>query len=136
MSADREPFFGTWRFNPDLSTMCTPAPRSWIQKISASPNGVEIRDEVVRINGTEIVSHVEASFDGEDCTVEGSPAVDTVSYIRPDRNSICAVGKKDGQVAVTETVLADPERRTLTLIYNYMLGERKVAHGVAVFQAA
>ena len=136
MSADTEPFHGTWKFNPELSKMCTPAPHSWIQEINAGPDEVAVREEIIRPDGSEIVLRVRARFDGADYPVEGSPAVDTIAYTRADRHAICGIGKKDGRVALTETVLADPEKRTLTLIYNYLLGERTVAYGVAVFQAA
>ena len=136
MSADTEPFHGTWRFDPELSKMCTPAPHSWIQEISAGPDEVAVREEIIRPDGTAIVLRVQARFDGADYPVEGSPTVDTIAYTRTDRHAICGIGKKDGRVSLTETVLADPEERTLTLIYNYLLGERAVAHGVAVFQEA
>jgi hypothetical protein len=116
--------------------MCTPAPYSWVQEISAGPDQVAFREEIVRPNGTEMVLRVQARFDGVDYPIEGSPALDTVSYTRANRLAICAIGKKDGRVLVTETVLADPEKHTLTLIYSYLLGGRNVAHGVAVFQAA
>jgi hypothetical protein len=136
ISAEKEPFHGTWRFNPHLSNICTPAPHSWIQEITAGPNQVAVREEIVRPDGTEMALRVQAKFDGIDYPVEGSPAVDTIAYTRTDRHIICGIGKKDGRVSLTETVLADPETRTLTLIYNYLLGDRDVAHGIAVFQAA
>lgn len=116
--------------------MCSPAPHSWIQEISAGTDEVAVREEIVRLDGSELVLRVHAKFDGTDCAVEGSAVVDTMAYTRTDRNAICAIGKKDGRVSVTETLLADPDGRTLTLIYNYLISERDVAHGVAVFQAA
>ena len=135
MSAETEPFHGRWRFNPELSNTCTPAPHSWIQEISAGPEEVTVREQIVRTNGTEIVLRVQARFDGTDYPVEGSAAVDTIAYIRADRNAIIGIGKKDGAVSLTETVLAHPDRRILTLAYNYLIGERIVAQGVAVFQS-
>ena len=116
--------------------MCTPAPHSWVQEISGGSGQIAVREEIVRTDGTEIVHRVQAWFDGIDYPVEGSLAVDTIAYTRTDRHAICGIGKKDGRISVTETVLADPQAGTLTLIYNYLLGECTVAHGVAVFQAA
>jgi hypothetical protein len=135
VSFENEPFAGRWRFNAELSDMGTP-PQSWIQEISTVPEGVSVREEIVRPNGSEIVRRVHARFDGADYPVEGGRAVDTIAYTRTDRCAISGIGKKDGKVAVTETLLADPEERTLTLVYNYLLGGQTVAHGVAVFQAA
>lgn len=135
-TTDTEPFHGKWRFNPQLSNMCTPAPHSWTQEISGGPDEVAVQEKIVRPDGSELVRRVEAKFDGEDYPVEGSPAIDTISYTRAHRNAICGIGKKNGLVSVTETVVADPDMRTLTLIYHYLLGEETVAQGVAVFQAA
>jgi len=136
MKAELEPFHGIWRFDPELSNMCSPVPHSWIQEIKAGPDQVAVREEIVKTDGTEMVLRVEARFDGADYPVEGSQAVDTIAYTRTDRNAICGIGKKDGRVSYTETVLADPDQRKLTLIFIYLLGARTLGHGVAVFQAA
>src|SRR5271167_4338288 len=101
MSAETESFHGTWRFNAQLSNMCAPAPHSWIQKISAGPDEVEVREEIVRLNGTGLVVRVRARFDGVDYPVEGSPSVDTIAYTRADQYAICGIGKKGGKVALT-----------------------------------
>ena len=122
-------------FQPRTLEHCTPAPQSWIQEISAGPEEVTVREQIVRTDGSEIVLRVQARFDGTDYPVEGSAAVDTIAYIRANQNAITGIGKKDGKVALTETVLAHPERRILTLAYNYLIGERIVAQGVAVFQS-
>ncbi len=134
--AENEPFVGKWRFNADLSDMCTPTPESWIQEISTLPEGVSVREQIVRSNGSKIVRRVRARFDGSDYPVEGGHGVDTIAYTRTDRHAISGIGKKDGKVSVTETFLANPEEGTLTLIYNYLVGQQRVAHGVAVFEAA
>ncbi len=135
VSTENEPFAGKWRFNAELSDMGTP-PQSWIQEISAVPEGVSVREQIVRPNGSEILRRVRARFDGADYPVEGGRSVDTIAYTRTDRHAILGVGKKDGKVSVTETFLANPEEGTLTLTYSYLLDEETVAHGVAVFQAA
>ena len=136
MSVENEPFAGKWRFNAELSNMCTPTPESWIKEISAGPEGLAVREEIVRLDGSGIVRRVRARFDGADYPVEGASAVDTIAYTRTNRHAISGLGKKDGKISLTETLLADPDERTLTLIYNYLLGGLTVAHGVAVFQAA
>jgi hypothetical protein len=131
-----EPFAGKWRFNAELSRIGTLVPCSWIQEIQTGPDEVAVREKIVRPDGSEIVLRVQARFDGVDYPVEGSSTVDTIAYTRADKNVICGIGKKDGKVSLTETVLANPEEGTLTLIFNYLLGEYTAAHGVAVFQAA
>jgi hypothetical protein len=136
MSAETGPFHGTWWFNPQLSKMCIPAPHSWVQEIHAGKEEVTVREEIVRANGTELSMRVKARLDGADYPVEGSPTVDTIAYTRTDPHTIFGVGKKDGIVALTQTVRADPEQGTLTLIYKYLMGEETIAHGIAVFQSA
>ena len=136
MSFENEPFAGKWHFNAELSNTCTPSPQSWIQEINAGPEGVAVREEIVRADGTGVVRRVQARFDGADYPVEGGRAVDTIAYTRTGRHAIRGIGKKDGKVSLTETLLADPKERTLTLVYNYFFGGLSVAHGVAVFQAA
>jgi hypothetical protein len=136
MCLEMEPFAGKWRFDAERSNICALAPQSWVQEIQTGQNEVAIQEDIVRQDGTEIVRWVRARFDGADYPVEGSSSVDTMAYTRTDRHAICGIGRKDGKVWLTETVLSDPEERTLTVIYNYLLGERNVAHGVAVFQAA
>jgi hypothetical protein len=133
---EKEPFAGKWRFNAELSNICTPTPHSWIQEISAGPEGVAVREEIVTADGSEMVRQVQARFDGVDYPVEGARAVDTIAYTRASLHTICGIGKKDGEVSVTETVLADPQERKLTIIYNYMHEDEPLAQGVAVFQAA
>src|SRR5882757_7519931 len=103
MNAEGEPFDGTWRFSPQLSNLSTAAPQSWIQEISARPKDIFVREQIVRPDGTEIVLRVQARFDGADYPVDGSPAVDTIAYTRTSRNTISAIGKKNGTVSLTET---------------------------------
>ncbi len=136
MRLEMEPFAGKWRFDAERSNICALAPQSWVQEIQTGPNEVAIQEDIVRQDGTEIVRRVRARFDGTDYPVEGSSAVDTMAYTRTDSHAICGIGRKDGKVSLTETVLTDPDERTLIVIYNYLLGESNVAHGVAVFQAA
>ncbi len=133
---ENEPFAGKWRFNAKRSNICAPTPKSWITEISAGPEGVAVREEIIRPNGTEFVRRARARFDGADYPVEGANVVDTIAFTRTNRHSISGLGKKDGKVSVIQTLLANPEERTLTVTYNYLHGGLTFAHGVAVFEAA
>src|SRR5271170_6304826 len=82
MSIENEPFAGKWRFNAKLSNICAPTPESWIKEISAGPEGLAVREEIVRLDGTEFVRGVRARFDGADYPVEGGRVVDTIAYTR------------------------------------------------------
>jgi hypothetical protein len=134
MAKQHDPFTGTWRFNPRLSKLSTQSPCSWIQEILATPDEVHVRENIVRVDGSETVVSLRARFDGKDYPVEGSLAADTMSYTRIDRNTISGTGKKNRVVSLTETVTAAPENGTLTLCYSIHAGPQVVANGIAVFE--
>jgi hypothetical protein len=134
MAKQHDPFTGTWRFNPQLSKLSTQSPRSWVQEILTTPDGVHVRENIVRADGSETVVSVRARFDGTDYPVEGSTAADTISYTRINQNTISGTGKKNGVVSLTETVTAAPENSTLTLCYSIHAGPKVVANGIAVFE--
>ena len=133
MPEQDDPFTGTWQFNAELSTLSTQSPQSWVQRIVATP-GVQVRENILRTDGSETVVSLRAKFDGRDYLVHGSPAADTIAYRRIDRNSISGTGKKNGVVALTEIVTVAPESHTLTLIYSIQHGSQVVANGIAVFE--
>jgi hypothetical protein len=133
MSEQDDPFTGTWRFNPERSTLSTPSPQSWVQEIIATPDEVHVQETIVR-DGPQTVVEVMASFDAADYPVTGSPAADTIAYRRAGSHSISGTGKKDGVITLMETVTVSPERNTLTLSYSIHSGGHVAAHGIAVFE--
>jgi hypothetical protein len=134
MPAPPDPFTGIWRFDPRLSKLTTPSPRSWVQEILSNADEVEVRERIVRSDGSETVVSLRAKFDGKDHQVEGSPAADTIAYTRIDRNTISGTGKKNGIVSLTEIVTAAPENGALTLTYSIHAGPKVIASGIAVFE--
>jgi hypothetical protein len=94
MNFQGDPFNGKWRFDPELSRLSAAAPQSWIQEIRTGPDGVSVREQIARADGTEIVLRVKAKFDGADYAVDGSPIIDAIAYTRTDGNTISGVGKK------------------------------------------
>jgi len=134
MTEEFELFRGVWGFNPQLSKLSTPSPRSWILEILADSDGIRVQETIVGTDGSETVISVAAKFDGNDYPVEGSPAADTIAYTRLDRKTIRATGKKNGSVSLTETVTVTPEDWNLTLLYSIHAGPEVIAQGIAVFQ--
>jgi hypothetical protein len=134
MPKQHDPFTGTWRFNPQLSKLSIQSPSSWVQEILTNLDEVQVRENIVRVDGSETVVSLRAKFDGEDYPVEGSPAADTMAYTRFDRNTIFGTGKKNGVVSLTEIVTAAPEKNTLTLRYSIHAGLKVVANGIVVFE--
>jgi hypothetical protein len=129
-----DPFTGTWRFNPERSTLSTPPPQSWVQQIIATSDEVHVHEIIIRPDGSQTIVEVMASFDGSAYPVTGSPAADSIVYRRVSSNSISGTGKKNGAVTLMETVTVTPESRTLTLSYSIHSGAHVVAHGIAVFE--
>jgi hypothetical protein len=134
MPEQGDPFTGTWRFNAQLSKLSTPSPRSWVQEIIASPDEVEVHENIVRPDGSQTVVTVLARFDGREYPASGSHAADTIAYTRVDRNSILGTGRKNGVITLTETVTVSPASQNLTLRYSILGGAEEVANGVAVFE--
>ena len=128
-----DPFTGTWLFTPELSTLSTPAPQSWLQEINVIDNELFVRERTLRTDGTETSQTVRAKFDGTPYPVVGSPIMDFIAYTRTDRNTIAGIGSKQGTVLLTGTVSVANDRTSLTLNYKIHIAERIVAHGIAVF---
>jgi len=64
MLDEDDPYTGSWRFNAQRSKLSTPAPQSWVQEIRVSGDEVEVRENIVRLDGSETVRSVRARFDG------------------------------------------------------------------------
>lgn len=106
----------------------------WTQEIVAGRAGLTVREAFTIADGTETTLSVQAAFDGTDYAVEGSAAIETMAYERPDPNTIVATGKKSGSVCLTETVTVEAATGMMTQRYQVYRGAYVVATGVAVFE--
>jgi hypothetical protein len=129
-----DPFTGMWRFNAARSTLTSPAPQQWTQEIVAGPSELKVDEAFTTADGDETVLTVRAAFDGKGYAVEGSAAVETMAYTRPEPNTILATGWRGDEVVLTEAVTVDSNSATLTQRYQVHRGENVVATGVAVFE--
>jgi len=93
-----------------------------------------VRETIVRLDGSRTAVEVLARFDGREYLVTGSPVADTIAYERVSSNIISGTGKRNGGIALRETVIVSPETHTLTLSYSILSGVLEVAGGVAVFE--
>lgn len=128
-----EAFTGTWRFNAQHSKLDTPLPLVWVQEIGVTRDEIVVRENIVRSNGVRSEVMVWARFDGSDYPVSSWPIADSIAYTRVDSHSIAGTGKKNGVVALTETITVTPDGRRLTVVYSIQTGASPVARGVAVF---
>jgi hypothetical protein len=129
----QEPFSGKWRFNPGLSQLSTPLPRTWMQSIVATREEIVVRENIVRSDGSQTEVRCWARFDGTDYPISGLPIADFMAYKRVDSHNLSGMGKRNGVVVLTETLSIDPAGKVLTLIYSFQSGASQVARGMAVF---
>jgi hypothetical protein len=133
MTETESPFNGTWKFDAAKSKLSTPLPQIWVQEMVVKGDEVVVRENIVRSNGVRSDVRVWARFDGTDYPVTGFPLADTMAYLRVDSHSISGIGKKNGVVAVSETLTVTPDGNTLTLVYSVQTGASPVSRGIAVF---
>jgi hypothetical protein len=129
-----DPFTGDWLFRPERSRLSTPAPRSWVQRISASSHELRVREELVSSDGSHTVVTVQAAFDGKQYPVSGSWFADTIAYTRPHPHSIEGTAQKEGSVSIRETLNVSPDGHTLTVKFTVLREGREAANGLAAFE--
>ena len=135
MIEEDDPFTGTWTFNPQRSKLSTPLPQRWVQIIFARPDEIVVREHIIRSDGTRTEVRVSAKFDGTDYPISGLPIAEFMAYTRVNSHTISGTGRKNGVVALSETVTVAPDGKTLTLIYS-VPGTSQIARGIAVFEKA
>jgi hypothetical protein len=133
-TSGQDPFTGTWVFSGARSALSTPIPQRWVLRIVASASEVSHREEIRTSDGSEITVVLQATFDGEDHAVSGSPLFDTVACTRSALHVIASTGKKAGAVTLVDTLTAAPDGQTLTLRYSVFDGTREIAKGTGIFE--
>jgi hypothetical protein len=129
-----DPFSGFWTLVPDESKLAGPMPRRWTETLNVGEDSISVREEIAGADGRTIVVTVDASFDGRDYHVIGSPLVDVIAYTRPSRLRIDGVAKKDGRVVLSESVTVSDDARALTMGYVMRLPDGRDVTSVAVFK--
>ena len=127
-----DPFPGTWIFIPAKSKMNGPSVQHWVQYIDVSDRVIRVREDLTA--GRHASVSLEAKLDGKDYSVAGSSLADTIAYQRTDSHHLAGVGKKNGNVALRETITVAPDNSTMTLNFAIFSGEKEVTNGVAFFE--
>src|ERR1035438_2571981 len=127
MSID-DPFNGTWRFSPALSTLTTPAPEAWLMQVRTEGERIQLRETITR-SGAQIISEIDACFDGAEYPVHNSAAADRIAYTRSTAFLISGTGKKNGVPLLTENIAVDAAARQLTRNYRIATVTRELAAG-------
>ena len=129
-----DPFSGFWTLVPEESKLAGSLPRRWTETLDVGEDTISVKEEIASADGRALTVTVDASFDGRDYNVTGSPLADVIAYTRPDRYRIDGVAKKDGRVVLTESVTVSEDGRVLTMGYVMRLPDGRDVASVAVFK--
>ena len=129
-----DPFSGFWTLVPEDSKLPGPLPRRWTETLEVGEDTISVKEEIVGADGRSLTVTVDASFDGREYNVTGSPLADVIAYTRPGRYRIDGVAKKDGRVVLTESVTVSEDGRALTMGYVMRLPDGRDMVSVAVFK--
>jgi hypothetical protein len=127
------PFSGTWKLNIAKSKLPPPAPQSDVATIDADDNGMKFSEDVVDEKGQSTKSSLEAKFDGKDYPLTGDPNADSVSYHRPNANTLEGTAKKSGKITQKFTVKVSKDGKVTTVHFTVYPETGKPAKGVAVY---
>jgi hypothetical protein len=101
LSAQTNPFVGTWKLNVAKSKFEPgPAPKSQTRTVVAEGEGAKYSFEGVRDDGTAISYSFTVKYDGKDYPITGSGApggADSIAIKRVGTNKAEATLKKDGK---------------------------------------
>jgi hypothetical protein len=111
-----DPMLGMWKLNVAKSK--TPY-KSGTSVIEAAGDGVKVTADLVGADGTAYHWTWTAKYDGKDVPITGTTpfGADTVAALtRVDANTAKIVGKRNGEVILTQTIVtsADGKTRTVT----------------------
>jgi hypothetical protein len=131
-----EPWFATWRLNPEKSSNREePSPyKRQTCRIEPWGDGLKVTYEMVGTRGG--VTHTEwtGKFDGKDYPMQGVDAVLTNAYRRIDDRSYEIVIKMDGAVVATAKVVVSPDGKTLHVTTEQNDASGKRARTAAVYE--
>jgi hypothetical protein len=111
-----DPMLGTWKLN----TARSKSPyKSGTSIVEAAGDGVKVTADMVAADGTPYHWTWTAKYDGKDVPITGTTpfgAGTMAALTRVDAHTAKIVGKKNGEVILTQTIVtsADGKTRTLT----------------------
>lgn len=111
-----DPMVGTWKLNVAKSKTTY---KSGTSVIEAVGDAVKVTADLVGADGTAFHWTWTAKYDGKEAPVEGTTPFGpgaTASITRVDPHTVKVVGKRDGKVILSQTIVvsADGKTRTVT----------------------
>jgi hypothetical protein len=129
-----DPFTGTWTLNFHKSSFTFPAPRSWVQHIQCSEQGISLNEEVATSDGDEMNISLEAEFNDGEYPVSGSGLVDAIAYRRPDSRTISAAGKQNGAVSMRQTCVVAEDGKSYMMSLSLFSNNHQTGSATLVFE--
>ena len=116
LAQSADPMLGTWKLNVEKSK--SPY-KSGTSVIEAAGDGVKVTADMVGADGTAYHWTWTAKYDGKDVPITGTTpfgAGTVAALTRVDAHTAKIVGKRNGEVILTQTIVtsADGKTRTLT----------------------
>ena len=120
LQAAQDPFLGTWKLNPEKSTLekgAPPPPKGITMTYTREGDGVKVTASVPLPDGsTRNIVHTQ-SYDGKPHDrFEGKPNGETLTHRRINDRTEETVWHKDAKVTATTTRTVSADGRTLTSV--------------------
>lgn len=116
-SQSSEPSIGTWKVNLAKSTY-SPGPKPTVAatvKVEPSAGGIRTTIDGTNPQGQPVHTETVGTFDGKDNPVKGAQAPNTTAaYKRVNGRTYDAIGKINGQAAVTTRIAISADGKTMT----------------------
>jgi hypothetical protein len=129
-----DPLTGFWSLDVGASQFSTPTPTEWTLDISAQQTRMTVTEHIARADGTTLRVTFAPQFDGRYYPVDGSPVMDSISFVRQSERVLEVSAQKAGATSMRDTTEVSLDSQTLTIKYRVFSGGKAVANGIAVFR--
>ena len=114
-SKGKDPFAGTWQYDATKSTFTgAPALKAGTVVITPTKDGFKVSADTTQADGKVIHTEYAATTDGNDVKVSGSPMLDSLTMVRPDRNTIIRTDRRGGKVVFTVILTVAKDGKSYT----------------------
>ena len=120
LTAQSDPFVGTWMLNLSKSKYNNPAqaPKSQTRFAEPIENGVKVRNEGVAPDGSAIANGWTLTYDGTDSPITGpgmGNGADTIATKRINSHTTVATLKRAGKVVTTARSVVSKDGKVMTI---------------------
>jgi hypothetical protein len=129
-----DPVIGTWKWNPEKSTIAADrAPKAITRTYAAAPNGTSMTVTGVNADGSAISQSALLTYDGKDVPFTGSTIWDTLSLKKVNGSTVKSELKKNGKVVGHTTRTISGQGKVLTLTTAYKSAKGGTIHEIDVY---